>query len=245
MDLQQIAALLEPFVISPSLSSRKGGSPEEPTVLTQVQLQQIANYLDLLLRWNSRINLTAVREPEEIVTRHFGESLFAARNLFPSARQSGNEPLSFPQWSGLSEHPRVFDFGSGAGFPGLPIKIWAPPIELTLIESNQKKATFLREVIRTLSLASAVVFLGRSQNFSRQADVVTLRAVERFESSVAVAAGMVGLQGKLALLIGQAQAMRARELVANFRWQEPVPIPMSSNRILLIGHSKSPTNQTG
>ena len=68
MDPALIAALLEPFLDRP---------------LSPAQLGQISTYIDLLLRWNARINLTAIREPEEIVTRHFGESFFLARHLFP------------------------------------------------------------------------------------------------------------------------------------------------------------------
>lgn len=231
MDLQRIAALLQPFLASPvpkESSCRAGFSPEGSAFLSDVQLQQISTYLDLLLRWNARINLTAVREPDEIVPRHFGESLFAARYLFPSDECAERSS---------SARPRLFDFGSGAGFPGLPMKIWAPGVELTLIESNQKKATFLREVIRRLLLNSAAVFCGRAQNFNGQAEVVTLRAVERFESSVPVAAGLVAPEGRFALLIGQAQMTQARELLAPFHWQEPIPIPLSSNRVLLIGHT--------
>src|SRR5580693_2378362 len=130
----QIAALLEPFIETP---------------LSPSQLDQISIYIDLLLRWNARINLTAIRNEEEIVTRHFGESLFAARHLFPRVARAPS-PTSV---SKTKVHaPRLIDIGSGAGFPGLPIKIWAPEIDLTLIESNQKKATFLREIARKLTL---------------------------------------------------------------------------------------------
>jgi len=234
MDLQRIAALLQPFLASPRRLPERLSSGES-AVLTEPQLQQISTYLDLLLRWNSRINLTAIREPDEIVTRHFGESLFTAQHLFPSVLPTRAQPLPAVQPGRASARPRLFDFGSGAGFPGLPIKIWAPHVDLTLIESNQKKATFLREVVRLLSLDSAAVFSGRAQNFSARADVVTLRAVERFENSVPIATALVEPCGKLALLIGQAQVTHARELASTFQWQEPIPIPLSANRVLLIG----------
>lgn len=221
MLLGRMIDLLEPFFASPALS------PEEAAVLTGTQLQQLSTYLDLLLRWNARINLTAVREPEAIVTRHFGESLFAAQHLFRPADLAAVQPLL--------AHPRVFDVGSGAGFPGLPIKIWAPHVELTLIESNHKKVAFLREVIRGLALTSAEVFSLRAENFHGQADVVTLRAVERFERSLPVAARLVAPGGRLALLIGEGQAAHARKLTPNFRWQDPDPIPLSSKRVLLMG----------
>jgi 16S rRNA (guanine527-N7)-methyltransferase len=232
MLLARMLDLLQPFLAAPKLSTPAEGSSfraalsrEESAVLADTQLQQLSTYLDMLLRWNARINLTAVREPEAIVTRHFGESLFGAQRLFPSAGAEARPPA----------YPRVFDFGSGAGFPGLPIKIWAPQIELTLIESNQKKATFLREVIRALALTSAEVFSGRAEGFHGRGDVITLRAVERFERSLPVALRLVAPSGRLALLIGEGQAAHARELTPNFRWQDPNPIPLSSNRVLLIG----------
>src|ERR1700688_350933 len=116
-----IADLLTPYL------------PDPPATL----LPQLSTYLDLLLKWNARTNLTAIRDPEEIVRRHFGESLFAARHLDPDATT-------------------LLDFGSGAGFPGLPIALLRPEITVTLAESQNKKATFLREAVRTLALPTEV-----------------------------------------------------------------------------------------
>src|ERR1700680_4675226 len=157
MERERIAELLEPFL-----------DPATDQTLTGDDLDLISTYIDLLLRWNARINLTAVREPEEIVTRHFGESLFAARQLFPRR-------LSV---SGAAATPvQVADVGSGAGFPGIPIKLWAPNIFLTLIESNHKKATFLREVARALTLTDINIQNARAETFPPPpSDVVTLRA---------------------------------------------------------------------
>src|SRR5262249_33257166 len=159
------------------------------------------------------INLTVVRAPEEIVTRHFGESLFAARHLFPDASASRS---------------RVIDVGAGAGFPGLPIRIWAPAIHLTLIESNHKKASFLREVIRQLPVTDTDVFPGRAEQFvdlpkptanlpadasltSSAGDVVTMRAVEHFASALPVAAKLVTPGGRLALLIGRGRVEQVHD----------------------------------
>src|SRR5947207_2678164 len=140
MQSHRIAELLQPFLSAP---------------LTDLQLENISTYIDILLRWNARINLTAVRQPEEIVTRHFGESLFAARHLFPqpeihdaSGEPRAPKPSAASEPSGDAHTTSIIDVGSGAGFPGLPIKIRAPHTHLTLIESSQKKATFLREVSR-------------------------------------------------------------------------------------------------
>jgi 16S rRNA (guanine527-N7)-methyltransferase len=221
MDAQRIAALIRPFLVTAAPQS----TPGDPS-LTNPQLEDISAYLDLLFRWNERINLTAVRDREEIVTRHFGESLFAARHLFPSPADLGSPS-------------RLIDVGSGAGFPGLPIKIWSSEVQLTLIESNQKKATFLREVIRRLGFKDATVFAGRAEDFPGQAEVVTLRAVEHFESALTVATRLVSPAGRIALLIGAAQAGRAQELQPNIEWQHATAIPLSSKRMLMIGRKNS------
>ena len=236
MEAARISELLRPFLESPSaistshsLSFRGCRGPKESAVPSLSQIENILEYLDLLLRWNARVNLTAVRAPEEIVTRHFGESLFAARHLFPDAQAA---------------YGHVVDIGSGAGFPGLPIKIWARAIRLTLIESNQKKATFLREVVRKLEMNDAAVFAKRAEEFEDEADIVTLRAVERFEQAVPVARRLARPGGKLALLIGEGQMTRAKELLPNLEWSDALAIPQSSNRVLLVGRSPEIPNQS-
>jgi 16S rRNA (guanine527-N7)-methyltransferase len=217
LDNARIAELLGPFLT---------GGAKMADALSAVQLKNISMYIDILLHWNERINLTAVREPEEIVTRHFGESIFAARLLFPSSAVVDNHRQKL----------HVVDVGSGAGFPGLPIKIWAPEIQLTLIESNQKKATFLRETVRKLGLESVDVFAGRAEFLSgSKGDIVILRAVERFEAVLPVAAALVAPGGRLAVLVGNGQIEKARLLAADFTWEPAVSIPLSSQRAALIG----------
>lgn len=207
MDQARIQKLLTPF-----LSAR----------LTEIQLNNISTYIDLLLHWNARVNLTAVRDEEHIVTRHFGESLFAAQELFSTNDQR------------RTTDDRLADLGSGAGFPGLPIKIYAPELKLTLIESNHKKATFLREVIRALQLSNAEVFLGRAADFpAASAELVTLRAVERFDQALLEASHLLAPDGTLALLVGSAQEAPARQLLPNFRWHSPMKMPLAQSRILL------------
>jgi len=232
MDSRRIAALVEPFLAAAATQdaaedrSPAALSPEPARALTHEQLEQISAYLDLLLRWNARMNLSAVRNAEGIVTRHFGESLFAARHLFPASQDRRLQS-------------RLIDVGSGAGFPGLPIKIWSSDVALTLIESNQRKATFLREVIRRLEWKDAAVFPGRAESFPGQAEVVTLRAVERFESTLGIATRLLVPAGRLALLIGSAQIMRARELGRDLSWQPATAVPLSASRVLLIGQKHS------
>jgi 16S rRNA (guanine527-N7)-methyltransferase len=214
MDAARIAALLEPFM---------GGEPVSAGLAAQLQA-----YLDLLLRWNARINLTAVRNPEEIVTRHFGESLFAARLL----RDAG----AFASTAGVA--PTLADVGSGAGFPGIPIKLFAPQIRLTLIEAQNKKATFLREVLRTLDIERAEVFGGRAENWNQRAAIVTMRAVEKFERALPVTAALVANRGTLCLLIGASQTESSQQALGR-EWQfgAAVPVPDSDGRVALVGQN--------
>jgi 16S rRNA (guanine527-N7)-methyltransferase len=230
MDTARIAELLEPFLGTPV---ELPGPPEParanaaPAVLSPVQLQHISTYIDILGRWNARINLTAIRDPEDIVTRHFGESLFAARHLFPSVSSASSVVKSVDS---------VADIGSGAGFPGLPLKLWAPHIALTLIESNHKKAAFLREVARALTLTDVNIQIARAETLIGTVfNTVTLRAVERFDAILPTAAGLVAASGRLALLISSAQHDQARSTLPDLTWSAPAPIPHSRSRILLIG----------
>jgi 16S rRNA (guanine527-N7)-methyltransferase len=210
-------------------------SKEEPTALSPIQLHHISTYIDILVHWNARINLTAIRDPEDIVTRHFGESFFAARHLFPGGRAAlksrvaGQEEMRALAPEALT----VADLGSGAGFPGLPIKLWAEHISLTLIESNHKKAAFLREVARALTLTDVDIQNTRAESVSGAFDVVTLRAVEHFAAILPTAAALVAPSGRLALLISAAQQAQAREALPHLSWSTPTPIPHSRSRILL------------
>jgi 16S rRNA (guanine527-N7)-methyltransferase len=132
--------------------------------------------------------------------------------------------------------PTLADVGSGAGFPGIPIKLCAPQFALTLIESQNKKATFLREAIRTLGLKNAEIFCGRAEQWDETADLVTLRAVEQFERALAVAAKLVGAGGMLCLLIGTGQVSTGQEtLGADWTWRKPNVVPQSTGRVVLVG----------
>jgi 16S rRNA (guanine527-N7)-methyltransferase len=178
-------------------------------------LASVSTHLDLLTRWNQHMNLTALRSPEEMVVRHFGESLFAAHALFP--RDSRQD---------------VFDLGSGAGFPGLPIKYWSPDVQLTLIEGHGKKATFLREVGRALHLTGFSVLNARAETLSQRASLVTMRAVEKFDQALLAASNLIAPGGQLAILIGEAQRERALSLLPPGE-SSTLSLPSSEQRILL------------
>ena len=202
----QLTQLLQPFIRRP---------------LSSGQLDQLHLYLELLMKWNAKISLTAIRAREDIVARHFGESLFAAEHLK------------------LEVASTLIDFGSGAGFPGIPIKIFAPELTVTLIESQHKKAAFLREVIRTVKLQNVSVYAGRAQDFPGRSQIVTMRAVEKFESALPVAVSLFEPGGRLALLIGSSQVETARRSLANVNWEQPTRIPESRERVLLVGRAAS------
>jgi 16S rRNA (guanine527-N7)-methyltransferase len=205
VELVRIAALLEPYANLPP-----------------AQIESISKYVDLLLKWNRKINLTAVRDPEEIVIRHFGESFFAAS-----------------QWLSSEGPPQeVIDVGSGAGFPGLPLAMYSPLATVTLIESQGKKAAFLNDVIYSLGLRNAKVFNGRAEQIQTAGDLVSLRAVEKFDKVLPVAAALVRPHGKLGLMIGASQVRRAVELGANFEWDAFLRVPHSQARVLLRGTKK-------
>lgn len=155
--------------------------------LSEELLGQVSEYLDLLIRWNARVSLTAIRQPEEIVERHFGESFFTGANLAER----------------LPEGSELLDYGSGPGFPGLPIQMLLPGIRVTVAESQTKKVAFLREVIRTLGL-NAEVWPHRVEEMptERRFDAVTMRAVEKMAAITEDATARVRDGGWMAILVG-------------------------------------------
>ncbi len=201
METAAIAHLLEPFI-----------------KLDETRLRVISTYIDLLLKWNARINLTAIREPSDIVQRHFGESLFAAKSLLDQ---------KLPH--------TAIDLGSGAGFPGVPFALLAPGVQVTLIESQQKKATFLKELVRALGLSNVKVFGGRAEGYSGGADLVMLRAVEKFEQALGMAVRLSNEDGRIALMIGSGQVESAKTLATEVVWNNPLQVPCSLSRDLLVG----------
>jgi len=213
MDAARIAALLEPFLRGAFLSAKLAA--------------QLQTYLDLLLRWNARTNLTSIRNPEQIVTRHFGESLFAARLL--------QENGAFA--SSASVPVTLADVGSGAGFPGIPIKLLVPELHLTLIESQNKKATFLREVLRALDIQNAEVYCGRAEDRKQSAAIVTMRAVEKFSSALPVAVALVAPGGMLCLLVGASQVGSTRQtLEPEWQLRQAQDVPLSQDKMVLVGN---------
>ncbi|MGB7546346.1 MAG: 16S rRNA (guanine(527)-N(7))-methyltransferase RsmG [Terracidiphilus sp.] len=183
--------------------------------LEVAQSKTFGTYLALLLRWNARMNLTAIRDEDGILARHFVESIACARAL-PAGVAT------------------LLDFGSGAGFPGIPIAVCRPEIAVTLAESQGRKAAFLQEAVRVLEL-SAKVHAGRAEALASQFDCVTLRAVDRMERAVRAASGLVRPGGWLAVMTTRSELAKVQAAAyAEFCWSSPIPLPGSEDRVQVL-----------
>jgi len=173
-------------------------------------------YYSLFIRWNERLNLSAIRDEQGILSVHFLESIAVARCL-PNGITC------------------LLDFGSGAGLPGVPIAICRPEIEVTLAESQGKKAAFLEELLRVLGL-NANVHAGRAETLGAVFDCVILRAVDRMPKSVEAAVNLVSPNGWLTLMTTAAEFERLKDAAGpQFHWAEPKRLPNSDSRILALG----------
>jgi 16S rRNA (guanine527-N7)-methyltransferase len=179
--------------------------------LSSKDLGLFQGYLQLILKWNAKFNLTAIREPEQIVTRHFGEGVFAARYVPEGART-------------------LMDLGSGAGIPGIPLQIVHPKLAVTLVEAQQKKASFLREAVRQLGLSSSVR-AERAERIDDKFDVVALRAVEKMDEMLPVAARCLKDTGSLLVLSTHDAQV---EGLSDFSWRE-FALPAGARSVLRVG----------
>jgi len=173
--------------------------------LSPVQVHQLEKHFDLLNRWNRVLNLTSVKRPEEIVERHYCESLFLTAHIPNGAL-------------------RIADIGSGAGFPGIPVAIAKPSCWVTLIESHQRKSVFLREATR--KLPNVRVLSTRAEDVTESFEWVISRAV-RFGEIEEVAAR---LAPRVAILGGS-----ERPIEACFTWNTPITVPWGDERKLWLG----------
>ena len=188
---------------------------------SEQQVLYIQQYIKILRRWNEKLNLTAIRDPLEILYRHFCESMFAA--------------VAVPV-----ENGRFADIGSGPGFPGIPLKIVRPELELFLVEANIKKGTFLAEVIRELGLGNTHVLINRYEELGEELaplDFVCSRALGEFGTFLEWAASDNVAASCAILWIGGRDLEEVRKS-DRWEWQEPIPMPQSLQRYLLVGRKK-------
>ena len=194
MDEATVRQLLEPFGLS----------------LSSDQIGQLSAYLELLLRWNKKINLTAIRDAPSCVRRHFGESLYLGR------------------WVAL--HGRLLDIGSGAGFPGLCLKIIFPDLSVTLLEPVAKKRAFLKEVARVCGMNLVEVRGERLEDFVRAAalpdfEAATARAVGHLEELIALARRCLKAGGQLFLWLSRRQASEVGYIDTRLGPVQRLPVP--------------------
>jgi 16S rRNA (guanine527-N7)-methyltransferase len=186
------------------------------TPLDDATAGRFESYLSLFFRWRRRLNLSAIRDKEDILSRHFVESIAVARTLPPAVST-------------------LLDFGSGAGVPGIPIALCRPEIAVTLAESQGKKAAFLQEAVRVLGIRGKV-HAGRAEALRAVFDCVILRAVDKMPKAVAAAVPLVAPSGWLALMTTGAEIAQLQKAAgAQISWREPVKLPFGDDRILALG----------
>jgi 16S rRNA (guanine527-N7)-methyltransferase len=199
--------------ISQALAPFAGGQ------LSAGQLESIRNYVELLLLWNRSMSLTSIEDPVEIVARHFGESIFAATTV----------PI---------RKGRLADVGSGAGFPGLPLKIISDELSIVLLEPNQKKCAFLNEVKRKLAFERVEIRRSRYEQYppDREAlfDFICSRALGSYRQLLKWAQAALTPRGKVVLWLGEEDSVLIGR-TPGWSWELPIRIPESSRRVIQVG----------
>ena|SRR5579862_7329875 len=190
--------------------------------LSDAQLAAIARYVQILLAWNKSINLTAIEDPTEVVARHFGESIFANSVI----------PVQFG---------RLADVGTGAGFPGMALKIAFPDLHVTLIEPNHKKCAFLAEAKLSLGLTGVEIVKERYEDVigaAKPFDFLCSRALGNYRQFLRWARPATKTDGSVILWLGTGDSIVISR-TNGWTWRVPVPIPESRRRVILVGRPNS------
>lgn len=183
--------------------------------------ERLATYLDLLLRWNRRVRLVGSTSLDVLIDRHLGESLVFA-------------PFLDQQWQPNAS--RLVDVGSGAGFPGLALALALPQINTTLVESNLRKAAFLRAVVRETGSVVEVI-ADRLERLPAQLGspiIYTSRAIEDMPTLPLRLAAIARPGDRLALWASAAQAADWQSQSGPWLWTPPLAIPFSRNRVIAL-----------
>jgi 16S rRNA (guanine527-N7)-methyltransferase len=213
---EKIVRALEPYILA-----AHGRIPNAAVAMGPVFCDQVRTYVQLLLKWNRSMSLTTVTDPDEILRFHFGESILVASIV-------------------LFQNGRLADFGAGAGFPGLPVRMVAPSLRLSLVESNLKKCAFLAEVIRELGFSDVTILKSRVEDLCLESgtfEFVAARAFGQFELLLDSARRMLIIGGQVILWLGEkdTESLAKRR---DWRWLAPIRIPGSERRFLLVGSPK-------
>ncbi|MBT5472433.1 MAG: 16S rRNA (guanine(527)-N(7))-methyltransferase RsmG [Nitrospina sp.] len=184
-------------------------SPDAPPEQIELQIQ---SYLDLLVKWNQKINLTSEKLPQDILSRHVFDSLQYVRVL--------------------SVTDRLMDIGSGAGFPGIPIKIVYPRTTAVLVESQRKRCSFLEAAAHKLNLENTTVINERAENISipSKIDTVIFRAVSDIKSCLSLAVRFLRIDGRVVLKKDPEEKIKINQTLDNFLLQQEVVVTGFNNK---------------
>jgi 16S rRNA (guanine527-N7)-methyltransferase len=213
------------------------GADSLGVALDDAQLDQFRRFRDLLLDANTRVNLTAITDPAEVVTRHFLDSLTCLLAVTPDQRA---RPL------------RLLDVGSGAGFPGIPLAIAFPAWSVTSLEATGKKARFQQEAVAALGLANVAVLTGRAEEFARKSehrgryDLVTARAVAALPTLLEYCCPFAHVGGRIIApkkgdLADEVAAGTKAASLLGAKLLAPIPItipPLADGRVLLVAEQR-------
>ncbi|MBR0507996.1 MAG: 16S rRNA (guanine(527)-N(7))-methyltransferase RsmG [Clostridia bacterium] len=201
--------------------------------LTGEACDKFVAYYDLLIEWNERMNLTAITEPEEVVKKHFYDSLAALPYLENGAK--------------------VADVGTGAGFPAIPLLIMNPTLRITLVDSLQKRLTFLEEVLKTLNLSAEIVHaraedFGRDPRYRAQFDATVSRAVATLPVLLELTVPLLKVGGKAYCYKGDVtEELPLAKSALHLLHASAEAVPVESDygaRMLVICTKNTPTPST-
>ena len=183
-----------------------------PTAPAEQMVSRFGSYLDLLVKWNQKINLTSEKSSQDILLRHIFDSLQYATLISPK--------------------DEIVDIGSGAGFPGIPLKIIYPELVATLIESQRKRCSFLETVIFELGLKGTKVINDRAEKISpeRLAEAVIFRGVSDIKSCLELAIPFLGREGKVVLKKGVEERGELKQPIYGFSLEQEVVVTGYNNK---------------
>ena len=193
--------------------------------LTKEEISSFAKYRDLLLEWNEKFNLTAITDPDEIEEKHFIDSLYLDKYVD-------------------LDNKTLLDVGSGAGFPGIPLAIAHPNLKVTLLESNGKKVSFLKEVVKQLELKNVDIIQGRVEELNKREsfDIVTARAVKELNILLEISFYLVKVGGMFIAykssgideeISNAKRAFKMLEINKTIKYEYNLP-KSKDNRVLLV-----------
>ncbi|MBV7329060.1 16S rRNA (guanine(527)-N(7))-methyltransferase RsmG [Chloroflexi bacterium TSY] len=206
--------------------------------ITQQQIQQFELYYEKLVEWNQKFNLTAITDYDEIQTKHFLDSIASLPILAQQVKDSA--PIRHPY--------KLIDVGTGAGFPGVPLKITNPTMDLTLMDGTGKKIQFLNHLVVQLTLDSTTIIQGRAEELGQQPgyrekyDLVTARAVAPLKTLIEYLLPLACLDGLVIVYKGGnaaqefAEAQRGIEILGGkIERFSPVEVPyLDQERYILL-----------